>query len=411
MWILYYAGIYLLVFAIRISSLWNEKSRLWLSGRKNWKKDLTQISGNDSPRIWVHVSSLGEFEQARPAIESLKRQSPQTKIVLTFFSPSGYTIRRNYQYADVLYLPPDLPGNASYWLDRIQPDLAVFVKYDLWPGYLAALDRKNIPAILISAHWHPGKMFGSWSMPLSKSYLKKFRKIFFQRSEHVSYFQKQGFDNISIAGDTRIDRVLSLPTEADTKIPGDLKLFPPFDMVAGSTWPEDEALICDIVNTSSKRIIIAPHDISSSRIEDLASKLKVKYCRLSQLAANDAEVSVVIVDTIGLLAYLYSLGKVAYVGGGFGKGIHNILEPMAFDKPVIFGPRHERFPEAVDSVQRGNGFVIRNVKELRDLLHALEDPTLAERLGTSSRKYLEEHSGASILVTNYILDSIPFPSE
>ncbi len=411
MWILYYSGIYLLVFAIRLSSLWNKKSRLWLSGRNNWKKDVAKISFSGAPRIWFHVSSLGEFEQARPVIENLKSQHPQTDIILTFFSPSGFTIRKNYQFAEVKYLPADLPGNASYWIEHIRPDLAVFVKYDLWPGFLSALEKKNIPAILISAHWQPGKLFGSWSVPLTTLYLKKFRRIFLQRSEYVSYFNQQGFENVSVAGDTRIDRSLALPLEADTKIPGLLQTFSLYDMVAGSTWPEDENLICDIVNTSAFRIIIAPHDISSSRISGLVSKLNVKYSKLSELKKEDDAAQVLVVDSIGLLAYLYKSGKVAYVGGGFGKGIHNILEPMAFGKPVIFGPLYEKFPEAVDAVRNGNGLTIMNTQDLKIALLQLEDPELLSRLGSASRNYLEEHSGASARVTNYILDSIPFPEK
>ncbi len=411
MWILYYSGIYLLVFAIRVSSLWNKKSRQWLSGRSNWKKDVANISLTGTPRIWFHVSSLGEFEQARPVIENLKRQQPQTHIILTFFSPSGFTIRKNYQHAEVLYLPADLPGNASYWMEQIQPDLAVFVKYDLWPGFLCALDQKNIPAILISAHWQPGKIFGSWSVPLTKFYLKKFRKIFLQRNEFVAYFEQQGFENISVAGDTRIDRSLTLPLEADCKVPGVLQTFPQYDLVAGSTWPEDENIICDLVNNSALRIIIAPHDISSSRISDLVSKLKVKYCKLSELKKEDEVAQVLVVDSIGLLAYLYRSGKVAYVGGGFGKGIHNILEPMAFGKPVIFGPGFEKFPEAGDAVRNGHGLTIKNTHDLKIALEQLQDADLHSRLGSASLNYLEEHSGASILVSNYILDSIPFPQK
>ncbi len=411
MWIVYYASIYLFVFAIRLSSLWNEKSRLWLSGRRNWKKDISLISSGDAPRIWFHVSSLGEFEQARPVIENLKKLQPQTSIILTFFSPSGYTIRKDYEYADVQYLPSDLPGNATFWIDHMRPDLAVFVKYDLWPGFLKALDKKNIPAILISAHWQPGKLFESWSVPLTKFYLKKFQKIFLQRSENVSYFIQQGFENMAVAGDTRIDRSLSLPHEADTKIPIALRSLPMFDLVAGSTWPEDEDVICDVVNTSELRVIIAPHNIAPSRISDLFSKLTVPSCKLSEFTKEDENVQVLIVDSIGILAYLYKLGKVAYVGGGFGGGIHNILEPMAFGKPVLFGSRHEKFPEAVDLVRMGSGIIIKDTENLRHVLKQLSDTTLPERLGLASRQYLEEHAGASELVTNYILDSIPFPQE
>ncbi|MDQ3017411.1 MAG: 3-deoxy-D-manno-octulosonic acid transferase [Bacteroidota bacterium] len=410
MWILYYTGIYLFVFGIRVSALWNEKSLLWIRGRKKWKESLDLLSPKTHTRIWFHVSSLGEFEQARPVIEAIKRRDVETDIFLTFFSPSGYTIRKDYPHAYVTYLPADLPGVAEYWIKKTNPDIGIFVKYDLWPGYMQALAKNLIPAILISAHWKPGRLFQSWSLPVTKSLLKNFKQIFLQRSEYQKYFRNMGFHNISIAGDTRIDRSLKLPLEADGKIPDMLKDLPSFDLIAGSTWPEDEKLLLELINTGKYRVIIAPHDVSFSRISDLCSGIKIPFQKLSEIGDTIPKEKVIIIDCIGLLAFIYQLGSIAYIGGGFGKGIHNILEPMAYGMPVIFGPRYQRFPEAVEMIELGVAFTVRTHQELNEVMLKLRDPSVLKSTGEISQTYLQRHQGASNLITDFIMDSIPFPS-
>jgi 3-deoxy-D-manno-octulosonic-acid transferase len=265
---------YLFVLGIRISAIWNQKSQHWLSGRKNWDSDLKKIPLKNDFRIWFHVSSLGEFEQARPVIEKIKELRPGTEIILSFFSPSGFLQKHDYPFATVTYLPADLPGNAKKWIQMIDPDYAVFTKYDLWPGYLKALSDKKIPAILISANWIPGG-FNSWSNPLIKGFLKEFKMIFLQRKEHLTTIQNIGFPNTQVSGDTRIDRSLELPAEVEARIPEKLKAYGHFDLIAGSTWPDDEKILSDAIHHMSLKTIIAPHNVSADNIDRLIKSLKV----------------------------------------------------------------------------------------------------------------------------------------
>jgi 3-deoxy-D-manno-octulosonic-acid transferase len=406
-WVLYYLLTYLMVLGIRISSLWNRKSALWINGRRDWYTKLKTLPSKKTDRIWFHVSSLGEFEQARPVIEKLKVKKPDLEIILSFFSPSGFTIRHDYPLASVFYLPADLPGNAERWIDVLQPDLAVFVKYDIWPGYLRALQKKNISTILISAHWKPGGLFHSWSAPLVKSLLKKFNRIFLQNGDHLDYFKREGFNNLSVAGDTRIDRSLELPVEAGSKIPQWLREMQPFDLVAGSTWPADEKIITVAIEKLGLKVILVPHDVSKGNIDRLINTLPFPVMRLTEMGHPDKKHDIILVDTIGLLSSLYALGKIAYVGGGFGGGIHNTLEPMAHQMPLIFGPKYQKFPEAVEMVKTGGARVVSNATELISAVKDLGQESQRERIGKICYDYLQKNAGASDIVTNYLLESIP----
>ncbi|HXR80478.1 MAG TPA: glycosyltransferase N-terminal domain-containing protein, partial [Saprospiraceae bacterium] len=344
-WPIYFALMYFMMLGIRISTIWNPKTRLWIAGRKNWKRSVNSIPGKQAFRIWFHVSSLGEFEQARPVMEELKKTNPELELILTFFSPSGYEIRKNYALAKVFYLPADLPGNAGKWITAIKPDLAVFVKYDLWPGYLNALISKHIPFLLMSAHFRPGTL-SSWSIPPTSDLLKKAKAIFLQDNHWVIELNRKGFENIKVAGDTRIDRTLEIANETQELIPKLHFQFGTFDLVAGSTWEEDEDILLPVIVKLKLKVIIAPHDIRESHLQKLMRRIEVPAVRLSAITKLDDSIKVLVVDSIGQLAYLYALGKMAYIGGGFGKGIHNILEPAAHHLPVIFGPRYHKFPEA-----------------------------------------------------------------
>ncbi len=408
MWMFYAFGMYLFELALRISALWNPKSHQWIEGRKNWASRLNTVPEKSDYRIWFHVSSLGEFEQARPVIERIKDLRPGTEIFLSFFSPSGYEQKRNYEFASVHYLPADLPGNAAKWLNAIDPDFAVFVKYDLWPGYLKALSEKRIPAILISANWVPGCGFHSWSNPLTQTLLKYFKIIFLQRGDHLDLLKRKGFHNISVSGDTRIDRSLGLPGEVEKRVPKALSSIGLFDLVAGSTWPADEELLIEAIHALDLKALIAPHDISVITINRLLKKLNVPAVRLSELGPANSEIRVVVIDSIGLLSVLYSLGQIAYIGGGFGKGIHNSLEAMAHSKPVIFGPHYQKFPEAVDMVALQGAWSVQNKQDLISILNQLREPGKAEEAGRKAKQYLEDHAGATGIVSDYILKSIPY---
>lgn len=407
-WIFYYLVSYGFVGLIHISSFWSSKSKQGLSGRKGWRKKIRLLPIGKGPRVWFHVSSLGEFEQARPVIESLKKHRPDAEIILSFFSASGYAIRSGYPLAHVVYLPFDLPGNASQFVEIIRPDLAVFVKYDLWPGYLKALQKRNIPSILISANWIPQQRFSSWNLPPTRSLLKGFKKIFLQRGGDINMLQKKGFNNLDVAGDTRIDRCLELPAEAHARIPETLKTYGPFDIIAGSTWPRDEELLSALVKDKNLKMIFAPHDVSETNIERLMHSLSVKATRLSQLRNDDEQVQVIIIDNIGLLGVLYSLGRIAYIGGGFGAGIHNILEPMAHGCPVIFGPRYEKFPEAKEMVDAGGAISIHDEQELGAAYDQLSGIESGKTANAAITDFLEKNKGASQKVTTYLLDILPF---
>ncbi len=407
-WPFYFLIIYLMTAGIRLSSLWNVKSALWVSGRKNWKEQLKMVPPKKHRRIWFHVSSLGEFEQARPVIEKLKAHHEPIEVILTFFSPSGYQIRSGYPLATVRYLPADLPGHASHWIEEIQPDIAVFVKYDLWPGYLKALDKKKIPAVLISAHWTPGGLLNSRNIPPTRSLLRKFSRIFLQQDNHLAYFRQKGFENLSVAGDTRIDRCLELPAETDARLPSELKVLESFDLVAGSTWPPDEKLIIEAVKTLNLRVLIAPHDVSSANVNQLIHSCPFPVVKLSELREGTTTASVVIADSIGLLSVLYAKGKIAYVGGGFGAGIHNTLEPLAHKKPVLFGPAYSKFPEAVEMVKLKGARSVSTIQELIEAVNYFRKPGNAEVAGKTAFAYLVKNSGASDKVTKYLLESIPY---
>ncbi|MBK9104894.1 MAG: hypothetical protein IPL92_10055 [Saprospiraceae bacterium] len=409
-WILYYILMYLFVWLIRISSLWSEKSRNWISGRKDWQSNL-DLKPKTGPRIWFHVSSLGEFEQARPVIEKLKGRDKDIEIILTFFSPSGYLIRSGYPLATVRYLPADLPGQATRWIAAVQPDLAVFVKYDLWPGYLKALAQNRIPAILFSAHWSPSSWFASHNISPTKGLLKNFKQIFLQQGDDLSYFRAKGFNNLSAAGDTRIDRSLELPKEVAERIPVFLNRIAPFDMVAGSTWPADEKIIKEAIVQLNLRVILAPHDVSEVNITRLEALFPFPVTRLSRFKGSGLNPGVVIVDSIGALNVLYALGRIAYVGGGLGNGIHNTLEPMAHAKPILFGHAYSQFPEAVEMVRLKSAIPVRDARELMEAISHFQQPGEAEKAGQTAYTYLVNNSGASDKVTNYIMESIPYSAK
>ena len=409
-WIVYYATILLMTAGIRISGLWKAKSRQWTEGRKHWSKKIAHLHAKSGPRIWFHVSSLGEFEQARPVIEKIKSSREEIEIILTFFSPSGYTVRSGYPLATVLYLPADLPGNARKWLDVIQPDMAVFVKYDIWPGYLQALDQKSIPSLLISAHWQPSHRFSSYHLPPAQGLLRRFKKIFLQSDEHLEHYRQEGFTNLDVAGDTRIDRCLNLPGEVHERIPAILSRYQPFELIAGSTWPKDEELLIVAIDRLKLKAIIAPHDVSGDNIRRLMHPLPFPSFRLSEMDEQDVSdftSGAIIIDNIGMLNVLYALGDIAYVGGGFGSGIHNTLEPMAHSKPVIFGPAFQKFPEATAMVKAGAARSVSNSKDLQDAIEYFKMGVNVEGAGKAALDYLSHHAGATGKVSKYILESIP----
>lgn len=400
--IFYNAGIRGYQLAVRLAAPFNEKAALWVKGRKNIRKQIAQIQRKGERLVWFHAASLGEFEQGRPVMEALKAAEPSTRILLTFFSPSGYEIRKNYAGADyILYLPSDTPGNARFFVEQLKPDAAVFIKYEFWYNYLHELYKNHIPVYLISAIFRPGQpFFKSWGT-LHRRMLGFFNRLFVQDEESVQLLNSIGIRNAQRTGDTRFDRVKQIAGAA--KEIEKVKLFcnglPA--VVCGSTWPPDEDILLDYINNdnSAYKWIITPHEIGESHIKAILEKCKKKVVRYTDENASLADYEVLIVDYIGLLSSIYRYGQISYIGGGFGVGIHNTLEAAVYGIPVIFGPKYQKFKEAVSLIREGGAFSISNGEQLREVLNSLiQTPAIAETAGQKALNYVDSQLGATEII-------------
>ncbi len=322
----------------------------------------------------MHCASLGEFEQGRPVIEAIKKEMPDFKIILTFFSPSGYEIRKNYQNADIVcYLPADTPGNAEKFVNSIKPELVIFVKYEFWYNYISVLSRKAIPLFLISAIFRKEQHFFKWYGSFFRDMLKKFRMIYVQDQNSLDLLRGIGLKNVVQAGDTRFDRVMEIAGTAEI-IPqlesfrGNERLF-----LAGSSWKKDEEIIAEYINKYPDRMkwVFAPHEIGSENIERLEKLFRVKCIRFSEFTDESRDARVLIIDNIGMLSSAYRYAYIAAVGGGFGKGIHNILEPACWGIPVLFGPNHQKFREALELISLGGAKSFKNYNDFESILDGL----------------------------------------
>lgn len=406
---IYCIAIYVYLSAIHLAAQFNRKARLWVEGRKGWREGLTLQLANtgERPVVWIHCASLGEFEQGRPIIEGLKARRPDTFILLTFFSPSGYEIRKNYPYADaVAYLPGDTPRNARDFLEIVRPKLVIFVKYEFWFNLLSGIHRKDVPALLISARFRPGQVFfrtyGAWF----RRQLKAFNTIFLQ--EGISPAQAESLDvPCQVTGDTRVDRVLGIISEN--------RVFPEIAgfcngqpiLIAGSTWPPDEALIAKLVQQpcfEGWKLIIAPHDVSPKRLTALEAKIRLPACRHSALRRGEGphHARMLVIDHVGMLSALYRYGHLAYIGGAFGSGLHNILEPIAFRLPVIFGPRYDKFPEAVSLLKTGGATSVRHPQGLITAFTHWSEEGQRNTAAQLAFRYVRENSGASAFILEEI---------
>lgn len=371
---LYKSGIHLLFIT------GNSKARLWIEGRKKQEKVLTEHIKRERT-FWFHCSSLGEFEQGRPLIEKIKKMIPESFIVITFFSPSGYEVRKNFNKADlVLYLPLDSPGNARKFIQHIHPEKAFFIKYEFWYYYLRELFRKNIPVYNVSGIFRPSQPFFRWYGSLFRKTLSYFTRFFLQNKRSGELLDGIGFHNYEISGDTRFDRVIEMasketvPEQVQDFIAGRQIL------VAGSTWEVDEDMIleafCQLQSELNMALIIAPHETSPERIHGLLEKISRKIpAHTSVLFSRPTVIPsgkpvIMILDTVGHLGNVYRSGHYAYVGGGFGKGIHNVLEPAVYGIPVMFGPEHKKFSEALELIENKGGFVVHSAAEATQLIRS-----------------------------------------
>lgn len=394
---LYTLSIYFYLFVIRLASLFNGKAKLWLKGRAIIFERIQAAVEGFNDVVWFHCASLGEFEQGRPLMEKIKKDAPTTKILLTFFSPSGFEIRKNYPGADwIFYLPIDTPSNAKRFVRILKPKAAFFVKYEFWFNYLRELNVNRIPTYLVSGIFRPNHYFfkpsGSWA----RKQLKAFSHFFVQDQASEELLLTAGYKNVTVAGDTRFDRVFEIASNAKQ-----IELVKQFVgknkcLIAGSTWPEDEKIISE-ATFSDFKLIIAPHEIGDSHIEAIEllfkSKNTVRFSKAN--VQNIAAAQVLIVDNIGMLSSLYQYGTIAYIGGGFGKGIHNILEAATFGLPVIFGPNYEKFAEAKDLIKLGGAFSITSTENFNTVFKLLNDEPVHKTASHVARFYVNSKVGAS----------------
>lgn len=383
--------------------MFNKKIKLFVEGRKHVFDKLAREIHKEDKVIWFHTASLGEFEQGLPVIEQTKKEFPRHKILVTFFSPSGYEVKKNTKSTIITYLPLDTKKNVKRFLKITNPVLAIFVKYEFWPNYLNELKKRNINTLLISAIFRKKQVFFKPYGGFMRKSLKTFNHFYVQENNSKELLEKIGFYNVTVSGDTRFDRVSEI-LERDNNLPfvenfkqGKLCV------VAGSTWPEDEKLLIDYINNHSKgeKFIIAPHNIKTANIDALKKSFSAKTILFSQKEGkNLAEYDVLIVDTIGLLSKIYNYADVAYVGGGMGtSGLHNTLEPAVFGIPVIIGKNYSNFKEAYELIELGGILSIYDKKTFREnLSKILEFKTLRDKIGIINKKYIQINKGAKIQI-------------
>lgn len=403
---LYTAGIFFYTLVIRLSAIaGNNKAQLWVRGRKNLLQNFLNVVAekNLTNCIWFHVSSLGEFEQGRPLIDAIKNQHPNIPLVLTFFSPSGFEMRKNYPNADaVFYLPADLLSTMKKLVSILQPKIVFFVKYDFWYNLLAVLHQRQIPVFFISSVFRTNQYFFKWYGLWFRNQLRKVNTFFVQTQESLSILNKYSISNAVFAGDTRLDRVLTLKSEHKELSHIEQLTTNKHVLIAGSTWPADEILLKRWhVSHPHDLIIIAPHDISETRIKSIESSFGSNATRLSQFNST-TKTDVLIIDSIGLLAYLYRFAHMVYIGNGFGKGIHNILEPIVWGKPVVFGPNYRKFPEAISLINSGGAFTICTYEQMESVFTMLlSQSEVYQYAAEQCLNYTETHSGATAKILNY----------
>lgn len=396
---LYNIGIYIYDFLVHLAALFSPKPRKMIRGHWVVYDLLRQQMEKGAQYIWFHAASLGEFEQGRPLIERIRQRYPQYKVLLTFFSPSGYEVRKNYPGADIVcYLPFDKPRNVHKFLNIVHPCMAFFIKYEFWNNYLTELHKRCIPVYSVSSIFRKEQIFFKWYGGFYRGVLKNFDQLFVQNETSRRFLSKIQVNKVTVVGDTRFDRVLEIQEQAKQ-----LPLVKQFKgdsltLVAGSSWPLDEDLFIEYFNNHPKmKLIIAPHEIDENHLVEIINKLKRPYVRYSKATEqNVTNADCLLIDCFGLLSSIYRYGEIAYVGGGFGVGIHNILEAAVYGIPVIFGPKYHKFMEACELLQVQGAYSIKDYKDLDLLLDKmLIDPIFLKSSGNNAANYVQTHSGAS----------------
>lgn len=393
-----------LLFAL--AAPFNKKAKAFVAGRKDFFRTFeAALSSANQPVIWFHCASVGEFEQARPVMEACKVSWPEHKILLTFFSPSGYELRKDYPGADfIFYLPWDTKKNAKKFLDIAKPQLAIFIKYEFWLNYSSELSKRKITTLSVSSIFRPDQVFFKWYGGVFRSILKNFSHFFVQNSQSKDLLKTIGITNVSITGDTRFDRVhqiiskkVEVPIAA--KFKADQKV-----VVAGSCWPEDLHVLAPLINDNQNlKCILAPHEIKESFLKEIEDSLQVKHVRYSAAGDDVADKDVLIIDNVGMLSKLYQYGEFAFIGGAYGKGLHNILEAACNGIPIFFGNKnYQKFQEANDLIMRGGAFEISDYADLKSKFEMMTNRPENFLLACDvTRSYVEENLGATKKIIQY----------
>ncbi len=408
----YNTAVYTARFFVHLHARFNKKSKKWVEGRKKIFARLKAEIGGKEKWVWFHASSVGEFEQGRPLIESFKNEFPNYRIILTFFSTSGFEAKKNYQGVDyVCYLPIDTPTNAHRFISILKPELAFFIKYDFWYNYLYELNKNKIPTFFISTVFRKNqyffKSYGKWF----RKHLKKIDWFFVQNEDSSILLNQFGIFQNSISGDTRFDRVASLSSSLShypfiEKFKGGSRL-----IIAGSTWEADEKRLLELTRIPSAKLLIVPHRLEKKHIVSLLQRFQKNGAKLYSALTEDTDLrqaKVLILDTMGMLSKIYHYADICYVGGGFGAGIHNLLEVAVYGKPVLFGPKHHKFKEATDLVKLKAGFEVAGKEDLLSITkRLLDDQDFYAEASTQAVEYIRKNQGATAHILQKVKDFIP----
>ena len=395
---IYNLAMYILELGVKLAALFSDKPAKMVKGYREVFDLLQRKIDRNAQYIWFHAASLGEFEQGRPLIECIRKEYPQYKILQTFFSPSGYEVRKNYDGADIVcYLPIDTPSNVKKFVDLVDPCMVFFVKYEFWQNYLNTLNKKGVPVYSVSSIFRPNQIFFRWYGKGYQQVLKTFAHLFVQNEESKQLLAGIGVNNTTVVGDTRFDRVLDICAAAKQlplvqKFKGDVLTF-----VAGSSWGPDEDIFIKYFNAHPEmKLIIAPHVVNDSHLKEIESKLQrscVRYTKATE--ENVLQADCLIIDCYGLLSSIYRYGEISYIGGGFGVGIHNVLEAAVYGIPVIFGPNNKKFREAQHLLANKGGFEINGYEDFEQLMNKfLSDEAYLKQSGKAAGDYVKGNAGA-----------------
>lgn len=398
--------IHFYAFVVSLISPFHKKARKMRIGQAKTNDTLRNLINKNERYIWFHAASLGEFEQGRPMMEKIKKDYPQYKILLTFFSPSGYEVRKNYPGADVIcYLPFDTPRKVKKFIDFANPSIVVFIKYEFWGNYLKELNKRGIPVYIISSIFRPEQLFFQWYGVAYRNMLKYFKHIFVQDQRSAKLLEEYGIKNVSVCGDTRFDRVVDINKQAK-----DIKEAQVFveeakdknskTLIAGSSWPNDENIIIPYFNENKDvRLIIAPHEIHEEHLRSIESLLKRPSIRFSEIKDNPEALKgkdCLIIDNFGMLSSIYRYGDIAYIGGGFGVGIHNTLEAAVYGIPVVFGPNYKKFKEARDLIKEEGAVSVSSSKDFISLIDKLKSsPDYLKKMGNNAGNFVNKNAGVT----------------